>query len=200
MGIDVSGVLQGREDGGWKSIRTYYQGRRGLLRYWLGWGSGGWYSADLGIRPLFEQVRGLPPDFAESADTDVIPGRLKTADAVGTQTPSWVSAAEVLGALPVHGRRTVFVPASLAQDLLARPVDLQAWAKRASLPHGAEHIGGLCPRLIEATPMVSKLPTHNDVAVACVFEIGDSDIDEFADELRALLTSYREVRLVYGFE
>lgn len=30
MGIDISGVLQGREDEGWKSIRTYYQGRRGL--------------------------------------------------------------------------------------------------------------------------------------------------------------------------
>lgn len=89
MGIDVFGVFQKKEDESWVTVSEYYSGRRDWLEDWLGLPFGCRYTP----YPI-SVPRGLPVDF----DRENIH--------VGEGWQSWLSADEILNALPVLGTET----------------------------------------------------------------------------------------------
>lgn len=229
MGIDISGVFQARTGEGWQSIKTYHQGQRGFLRWWLGYGGGHVLRHDLAVEELVKHPRGLPNDFYQSADSYVKgEGILRTVDAIGTKFQSWLDADEILDALPILGYRTSTVPRQIAIELTASSASPEQWIS----------IGGVCkdictgnirwllgsgaPRLVTAapdeivqrsTPTFDEAPrliklapnwppsarTADAISVDCVFVIESDEVREFSGEITELQKSHGNIRLVYGF-
>lgn len=203
MGIDVMGVFQARDGDGWVSLKTYYQGQRGLLRYWLGWDSGGWYEGDFGVKPLVTCPRGLPDDFEQSANTYVI-RNLKTNAAIGTRNQTWLNVEEILDALPILGHHGCAVPLSIARALTAQNASLEQWVSVAGICKGIfcrDTDKNIDPRLIKVTPNW-EASTHSgdSVHVDCEFNFIEGEIRDFTKEIAELRQSHDIVRLVYGFE
>lgn len=197
MGIDISGVFQARDREGWTSLRTYDQGLRGLLRYWLGWGAGGWYAGDFGVKPLVGAPRGLPDDFEQSADTYVI-RNLRTRDAIGTNSQNWLGGEEILTALPVLGRRTVVVPQAIVRELTERNASPEQWKPIVS---EMDSLVDSSIRLVKVSPKwEASHPSGAGVHVDCLFDFSDREIQDFADEVAELRRVHQCVRFVYGFE
>ena len=203
MGIDVSGVFQARDGDCWVSLKTYDQGLRGLLRYWLGWGGGGWHYHDFGVKPLVTCPRGLPDDFEQSANTYVI-RNLKTIDAIGTRNQTWLNVEEILDALPIFGHRACAVPLSIAHALTAQNASLEQWISVAGICKGIfcwdtdKDIG---PRLIKVTPnWATSAESGDSVNVDCLFDFFEDEIREFTEEIAELRQTHDIIRLVYGFE
>lgn len=199
MGIDVMGVFQARDGDGWVSLKTYYQGQRGLLRYWLGWSNGGWFSADFGVKPLVAYPRGLPDDFEQSANTYVI-RNLKTFAAIGSRSQSWLNVEEILNALPILGYRTCTVPLPLARNLTAQNASLEEWKSVAGVCEEISWLENHAPHLINVTPNWVSSPSSGSVYVDCEFDFFEDEIREFTEEIAELRQSHDIVRLVYGFE
>ena len=96
MGIDVFGSFQAKVGEDWSFQKEYYDGQRGFLRWWLGWGTGGLYEK-FGGEPLVDDLRGLPSDLVKRGAT-------------ASTYQSWVLAEEVLAAIPLLGRHSYSVP------------------------------------------------------------------------------------------
>jgi hypothetical protein len=202
VGIDVLGVIQVRQGDRWKSLATYYQGQRGLIRYWLGWGGGGWHSYHFGVKPLVSQPRGLPPDFWPSSEEYVV-RNLMTKHAIGTQDQSWVDAREVLDALPLLGHRTCLVPIETARALSQQNASPAAWISSAGVCEGVFcfDVDGKGPRLLSVTPEWQAIDSETGcVYVECAFEFFEGEVEEFLRTFTDHVQAYSSARLVYGFE
>lgn len=199
MGIDVMGVFQAKDEDGWVSLKTYYQGQRGLLRYWLGWGGGGLYSGDFGVKPLVTFPRGLPDDFERSANT-YINRNTKTIDSIGTRNQTWLNVEEILNALPILGYRTCTVPLPIARNLTEQNASLEEWKSVAGVCEEISWLENRVPRLIGVTPNWASYPSSDSVYVDCEFDFFKDEIREFTEEIAELRQSHDIVRLVYGFE
>ena len=172
MGIDVSGVFQARDREGWISLTRYYNGRRGLVRYWLGWVYGSGYQ-DLGVKPLVESPRGLPGDFEQ----------LESSEDVGEISRSWLNVQEILDALPICSHRRCTVPLSIVRDLTTQKANMEQWKSATCLCEEMFRFEALAPRLIEVAPNWSvPSPSRDSVYVDYSFDFFDEDISDFEAE------------------
>lgn len=188
MGIDVSGSFQAKDGNRWIPLQQYYCGRRGLLRWWLGWGRGGLYEK-FGGQPLVDEPRGLPIDLRKS-------------DYVETDRLSWVLADEVLGALPLLGRCTYLVPLELAHSAWEQRATPKQWKQTTGISDELDFLEpyGGPPRIVSVAPIWStESNLKNSVSVECVYDFSD-EIREFIDEVEKLQKLYEVVRFVYEFE
>ena len=198
MGIDVVGVFERRDGNRWTYVQSYYDGQRGLLRYWLGWGSG-WYST-YGVKPIVSSPRGLPTDFRYwddiywIDDTKLDPKRVV---AVGTQLQSWVGGEEILAALPLLGVRSH----SVRSDHTPSPsAALAEWEHVPGISEG--HIGRPeAPRLVAVSSErhAETHPRTDALLVNCSWDFSDH-IAYFTDDVHTLVSKYGSIRFVYGFE
>lgn len=200
MGIDVMGAFQRFNGEHWVTVdcdqrcypvleeddrRIYCDGQRGLLRFWLGWGDGGWYSRNYGITPILSSARGLPEDLN---DEDVT---------IGTRLPSWLRGEEILAALPLLGKQTHTVATELAELLWTTGGTLKDW----------EAAPGIFKDLFPAPSLAAVPVRHEDATEAST---GTTLVDglwdfsrtiaDFTDEVLRLSKLHGDIRFVYGFE
>ena len=205
MGIDVFGVFQRREKDRWSFISRYYDGARGELRMWLGYGPNQYddnYQAwQLGIiRPT--PSRGLPVDL----DLDEpVPDRVYTnmeltvENVIGSPPHSWLLADEILQALPALSVRTLAVPLPVYHATKDKTDDVAQWQAMTG------DLCGLCGDVPDTWKLVSvrycseKLShLSTEVPCECVCDFSD-EIAYFTDEVRQIQDAHGEVRFVYGF-
>jgi hypothetical protein len=187
MGIDVLGSFQAKVEGKWVFQKEYYNGQRGMLRWWLGWGSGEFYEK-FRVEPLVDELRGLPLD-------------LKNENAREATYQSWVSAEEVLSALPLLGWHSYSVPHELVRKTLEQAATPAQWKTLTGITDELdflENYGGP-PRLLSVTPDGDALSHEgNCVEVKVTFDFSDWIMD-FVTILNSLRQLHEEVRFVYEF-
>lgn len=187
MGIDVFGRFQATDGERWIFLEDYYDGRRGLLRWWLGWGTGPAYEK-FGLESLVDEPLGLPTDYFCS-------------DLDDNDFPSWLNADEILGALPLIGRYTYFIPQELVRVACEQKANPKQWKAMTGISDELdflERYGGV-PRLISVEPKWEVVATLDDfVPVDGVYDFSD-EISEFTSLVAKLQEQYGVVRFVYGF-
>lgn len=200
MGIDVMGVFQRFDGEHWVTVdcddrcypvleeddpHIYSDGQRGLLRFWLGWGDGGWYSRNYGITPILGSDRGLPEGLNDE-DLSIVQDRM----------PSWLRGQEILDALPLLGKRTHTVATELAELLWTTGGTLEDW----------EAAPGIFEDVFPA-PILAAVPVRHEGApeasadttlVDCLWDFSRT-IAYFTDEVLRLSKLHGDIRFVYAF-
>ena len=200
MGIDVMGAFQRFNGEHWVTVdcdqrcypvlegddrRMYCDGQRGLLRFWLGWGDGGWYSRDYGITPILGSDRGLPEDGLNDEDLSIVEDRM----------PSWLRGEEILAALPLLGKRTHTVATELAELLWTTGGTLKDWEAAPGIFEKSRGRLAAVPVRHEGVTEVSTGTTLVD----CLLDFSGR-IAYFTDEVLRLSKLHGDIRFVYGFE
>jgi hypothetical protein len=187
MGIDVRGVLEFHNGKHWNMHEAYYDGTRGLIRYWLGWGRG-YYETGLGISRLVTSIRGLPNDFDPENPL------------IGSIDKSWLAAEEILGALPLIGHEKCDVVIELAYTLWKEKAGLQEWNDSTGIGNFFTHRGVETPQLETVNPLWETYARDtNSIQVECTFDFSTS-VSDITEKLVKLKQEYKMVRFVYGFE
>jgi hypothetical protein len=188
MGIDVSGNFQAKEGGDWVFLKQYYDGQRGLLRWWLGWGPGGLYER-YGGKPLVDELRGLPTDLLQKGCRE-------------SEYQSWLFASEILGALPLLGQYSYSVPRELARKASEQGATPGQWKMLTGIGDELDFLKqyGPVPALLSVTPNWEALsPCNNTVQVECVYDFS-AEIGEFTTLVAGFCESHDDVRFIYSFE
>lgn len=191
MGLDVFGVFERRDALQWVAFERYYDGRRGFLRAWLGCA---WHKhvSLIEVQPI-KPARGLPADFIRSA---ALPGGGSSAvacDFVGDRDQSWVTAEELLNALPALATRTLMMPMDLYR---------QSWAWLENDPERWRDLTGLSrePYLPKLTAISARPEMMSDleVPVDCIYDFSE-EVSYFTEQVSEYQLEYGQVRFVYGF-
>jgi hypothetical protein len=205
MGTDIHGVWQKKTEVGWEDVPSLYeQERHYALFAWLGnVRNGFWFSGVLTHAPIepLTDGRGYPEGFEVNDDDDHPISSLKILDPrrrryhdetdqmvvrMGDHSHSWLTAEEILTAIPPVVRRTGIVSRSQfeAWDGVSSP---DSWYGGISGPNVVVNDAA---EITEATTDV-RIQWNEDWAEQFAY---------FIDEVRRLKGLYGEVRFVFGFD
>lgn len=176
MGIDISGVFQARSGDRWIHVGEYSDSMRGTLRSWLA----PWKSAEM--EPI-APWRGLPADLQE------LQRQQPTDQFANEECCSWVSADEILEALPLFKRWTQTV----SEEEFQKAVSKENW----DYTHApfVEHP----PKFVAANRRPGQSgDDHKKFEAEFVVDVSD-EVKKFTDKVLELKNAHGEVRFVFEY-